>query len=91
MQIFERTNLRHLSTLPQLVDVATLDLSFISILTVTLRTLSFDAAISHSILCIAKNDFSNVQVMPAVCALMKKNSSLITLIKPQFEAQRSQV
>lgn len=63
VQIFERTNLRHLSTLPQLVDIATLDLSFISILT----------------------------VMPAVCALMKENSSLITLIKPQFEALRSQV
>lgn len=57
MQIFERTNLRHLSTLPQLVDIATLDLSFISILTVTLCTLSFDAAISCSILCIAKSDF----------------------------------
>lgn len=63
VQIFERTNLRHLLTLPQLVDIVTLDLSFISILT----------------------------VMPAVCALMKENSSLITLVKPQFEAQRSQV
>ncbi|KAI5068114.1 hypothetical protein GOP47_0016459 [Adiantum capillus-veneris] len=63
VHVLERTNLRHLSSLPQPVDIATLDLSFISILT----------------------------VMPAVSALMKESSTLITLIKPQFEAQRSQV
>lgn len=63
VHILERTNLRHLSSLPQLVDVATLDLSFISILL----------------------------VMPAVRGLMKTHSTLITLIKPQFEARRSQV
>lgn len=63
VHILERTNLRHLSTLPQLVDIATLDLSFISIL----------------------------MVMRAVCALMKANSTLLALIKPQFEAQRCQV
>ena len=32
--LMERTNLRHLKTLPELVDLVTLDLSFISILTV---------------------------------------------------------
>ncbi|MCO5606690.1 hypothetical protein L7F22_060879 [Adiantum nelumboides] len=63
VHVLERTNLRHLSSLPQPVDIATLDLSFISILT----------------------------VMPAVSALMKESSILLTLIKPQFEAQRSQV
>ncbi|KAH7428155.1 hypothetical protein KP509_10G078100 [Ceratopteris richardii] len=63
VHVFERTNLRHLLSLPERVDMATLDLSFISILT----------------------------VMPAVSGLMKENATLITLIKPQFEAQRSQV
>jgi 23S rRNA (cytidine1920-2'-O)/16S rRNA (cytidine1409-2'-O)-methyltransferase len=32
--VMERTNLRHLQTLPELVDLATLDLSFISVLKV---------------------------------------------------------
>ena len=32
--VLERTNLRHLTTLPELVDIATLDLSFISVLKV---------------------------------------------------------
>ncbi|KAH7576532.1 hypothetical protein ACOSP7_003069 [Xanthoceras sorbifolium] len=61
--VIERTNLRYLSTLPQKVDLVTLDLSFISILT----------------------------VMPAVVNLMKPEASLVTLVKPQFEARRSQV
>lgn len=30
-------------------------------------------------------------VMPTVCSVMKPESSIITLIKPQFEARRSQV
>jgi predicted rRNA methylase YqxC with S4 and FtsJ domains len=34
VHILERTNLRHLSCLPELVDITTLDLSFISILMV---------------------------------------------------------
>ncbi|XP_073013281.1 uncharacterized protein [Typha latifolia] len=61
--IMERTNLRYLSELPQLVDLVTLDLSFISIL----------------------------MVMPAVVKVMKMESILITLVKPQFEARKSQV
>lgn len=32
-----------------------------------------------------------LQVMPAVISLMKNDAMLITLIKPQFEAHRSQV
>ncbi|KAK1569188.1 hypothetical protein Q3G72_033616 [Acer saccharum] len=63
VSVMERTNLRHLSTLPQKVDLVTLDLSFISILT----------------------------VMPAVVNLMKPEAALVTLVKPQFEARRSQV
>ncbi|TXG55696.1 hypothetical protein EZV62_020952 [Acer yangbiense] len=63
VSIIERTNLRYLSTLPQKVDLVTLDLSFISILT----------------------------VMPAVVNLMKPEAALVTLVKPQFEARRSQV
>lgn len=63
VSVIERTNLRHLSKLPQLVDLVTLDLSFISILV----------------------------VMPAVVKVMKTESTLLTLIKPQFEARRSQV
>ncbi|KAJ0112921.1 hypothetical protein Patl1_03156 [Pistacia atlantica] len=61
--VIERTNLRYLSTLPQRVNLVTLDLSFISILT----------------------------VMPAVVNLMTEEATLVTLVKPQFEARRSQV
>ncbi|KAL8531399.1 hypothetical protein ACS0TY_008132 [Phlomoides rotata] len=63
VSVIERTNLRYLTELPQKVDLVTLDLSFISILT----------------------------VMPAVISLMKNDVTLVTLIKPQFEARRSQV
>ncbi|KAK9226335.1 hypothetical protein WN943_011382 [Citrus x changshan-huyou] len=63
VSVIERTNLRYLTALPQRVDLVTLDLSFISILT----------------------------VMPAVINLMKEEATLITLVKPQFEARRSQV
>lgn len=63
VSVIERTNLRYLSELPQQVDLVTLDLSFISILT----------------------------VMPAVIKLMKDDSTLVTLVKPQFEARKSQV
>ncbi|XP_057782872.1 uncharacterized protein LOC131000803 isoform X2 [Salvia miltiorrhiza] len=63
VSVIERTNLRYLTELPQKVDLVTLDLSFISILT----------------------------VMPAVIGLMKNDATLVTLIKPQFEAHRSQV
>lgn len=32
-----------------------------------------------------------LQVMPAVVSVMKEEATLVTLIKPQFEARRSQV
>lgn len=41
-------------------------------------------------LVILKCSFS-IQVMPAVVNLMKEEATLVTLIKPQFEARRSQV
>ena len=55
--------LRYLESLPELVDLATLDLSFISLL----------------------------KVMPAVCKLLKPDARIITLIKPQFEAEREEI
>jgi 23S rRNA (cytidine1920-2'-O)/16S rRNA (cytidine1409-2'-O)-methyltransferase len=63
--VVERTNLRHitLETTGQLVDMVTLDLSFISIL----------------------------KVMGAINQVLKPGGKLITLIKPQFEAEREQV
>ena len=65
--IMERTNVRYL-TLSQLpgglpVQLATLDLSFISVL----------------------------KVMDAVSALMSPDAALLILIKPQFEAERTEV
>jgi 23S rRNA (cytidine1920-2'-O)/16S rRNA (cytidine1409-2'-O)-methyltransferase len=61
--LMEKTNLRTLARLPELVDLVTLDLSFISIL----------------------------KVLPAVVALLKPNGRIITLIKPQFEAERADI
>lgn len=61
--LYEKTNLRYLDSLPELVDLATLDLSFISLL----------------------------KVMPAVCKLLKPDARIITLIKPQFEAEREEI
>jgi 23S rRNA (cytidine1920-2'-O)/16S rRNA (cytidine1409-2'-O)-methyltransferase len=61
--IKERTNLRYLDDLGELVDLVTLDLSFISLL----------------------------KVMDAVNKLLKPGGQLITLIKPQFEAERHEV
>ncbi len=61
--VMERTNLRHLEALPEKVDMATLDLSFISL----------------------------YKVIPAVKNLLKSDGILVTLIKPQFEAERHEV
>ncbi len=63
VRVYERTNLRYLKSLPEKVDLVTLDLSFISLL----------------------------KVMDAVLGLMKDKGQLITLIKPQFEAERHEV
>lgn len=61
--LYEKTNLRLLEKLPELVDLVTLDLSFISIL----------------------------KVMPAVSKIIKPGGKIITLIKPQFEADRQDI
>ncbi|XP_020531981.1 uncharacterized protein LOC18448592 isoform X2 [Amborella trichopoda] len=80
--VIERTNLRYLSELPQKVDLVTLDLSFISIL-----------LISDYLSQIGRRSAKNrpFKVMPAVVNVMKPVSTLVTLVKPQFEARRSQV
>lgn len=61
--VMEQTNLRHLESLPELVDIVTLDLSFISIL----------------------------KVITVVDRLLKPGGILVTLVKPQFEAERHQI
>lgn len=61
--VMERVNLRHLESLPELVDIVTLDLSFISVL----------------------------KVMDAIVRALKPAGKLIVLIKPQFEAGRTEV
>ena len=61
--VMEQTNLRYLEKLPELVDLITLDLSFISIL----------------------------KVIPAISKLIKSDGKIITLIKPQFEAEKKDI
>lgn len=61
--LYEKTNLRHLASLPEKVNLITLDLSFISLL----------------------------KVMPAITKLASDDVILITLIKPQFEADRCDI
>lgn len=61
--VLDRTNIRHLSSLPEQPDAAVIDVSFIS-----LRL-----------------------VLPKVVALTKPHSTIIALIKPQFEAGRGKV
>lgn len=62
--LLEKTNLRNLDfkNIGELVDLVTLDLSFISIL----------------------------KVMPAILKILKPEGQLITLIKPQFEAEKEE-
>lgn len=61
--VLDRTNIRHLEALPEQVDGAVIDVSFIS-LTI---------------------------VLPAVLRLVRPDSWLVALIKPQFEAGREEV
>lgn len=61
--LLEKTNLRILETVGELVDLVTLDLSFISVL----------------------------NVMATVCKVLKKDGTLIVLIKPQFEASKHEI
>jgi len=61
--VLERVNARYPISLPEKVDLATLDLSFISV----------------------------EKVIPPVAKLLKDEGYLVVLLKPQFEAQRSEV
>jgi 23S rRNA (cytidine1920-2'-O)/16S rRNA (cytidine1409-2'-O)-methyltransferase len=61
--VMERVNARYPITLPEKVDLATIDLSFISV----------------------------EKVIPSVARLLEDNGYLLVLIKPQFEAKRSEV
>ena len=61
--VIERVNARYPISLPEKVDLATMDLSFISV----------------------------EKVIPSVVQLLKDGGYLVVLLKPQFEAQRSEV
>jgi len=61
--VMERTNIRYLTQLPESPDLATIDVSFISL----------------------------DKVIPPVLALLKPSSFIVALVKPQFEAGKSQV
>jgi 23S rRNA (cytidine1920-2'-O)/16S rRNA (cytidine1409-2'-O)-methyltransferase len=61
--VLERVNARYPISLPEKVDLATLDLSFISV----------------------------EKVIPSVVQLLKNDGCLVVLLKPQFEAGRSEV
>jgi 23S rRNA (cytidine1920-2'-O)/16S rRNA (cytidine1409-2'-O)-methyltransferase len=61
--VMERVNARYPISLPEKVDLATIDLSFISV----------------------------DKVLPSVARLLKGDGYLLVLLKPQFEAKRSEV
>lgn len=61
--VMERVNARYPISLPEKVDLATMDLSFISV----------------------------KKVIPSVAELLKEDGYLLVLIKPQFEAKKSEV
>jgi 23S rRNA (cytidine1920-2'-O)/16S rRNA (cytidine1409-2'-O)-methyltransferase len=63
VEVLERTNVRHLTSLPELCDLATIDVSFISL----------------------------ELVLPTVMRLVRPTADIVPLIKPQFEAGKSQV
>jgi len=61
--VMERVNARYPITLPEKVDLATIDLSFISV----------------------------EKVIPSVAQTLRDGGYLVVLLKPQFEARRSEV
>lgn len=63
VSLMEKTNIRYVESLPERIDIATLDLSFISLL----------------------------KVLPAINKLLGQQAHVVTLIKPQFEAERSEI
>ncbi len=63
VEVMERVNARYLTSLPDPADLATVDVSFISL----------------------------KLILPAAKGLLKPGGQIVALIKPQFEAGRSQV
>jgi 23S rRNA (cytidine1920-2'-O)/16S rRNA (cytidine1409-2'-O)-methyltransferase len=63
VKVIERTNVRHLESLPERVDLVTIDVSFIG-----LRL-----------------------VLPAARSLLNNSGRIVALVKPQFEAGRTEV
>ncbi len=63
VMVMERVNARYPFSLPEAVDLATIDLSFISL----------------------------EKVVPNVASLLRQGGKIICLVKPQFEAGRSEV
>ncbi len=61
--VIERTNIRDLSELPERGDIATIDVSFISL----------------------------TKALPNVMALVRPGADIVALVKPQFEAGKSEV
>ena len=61
--VMERVNARYPISLPEQIDLATMDLSFISV----------------------------KKVIPSIAELLKEDGYLLVLIKPQFEAKKSEV
>ena len=63
VSVLERVNIRYLESLPEKADLATIDVSFISL----------------------------EKVIPTVTRLLKTDSRIVALVKPQFEAKRQEV
>ncbi len=63
VMVMERVNARYPFSVPEAVDLATIDLSFISL----------------------------EKVVPNVASLLRQGGKMICLVKPQFEARRSEV
>ncbi len=61
--VLERVNIRYLESLPETADIATIDVSFISL----------------------------EKVIPAVVKLLRPGARIVALVKPQFQAERSEV
>jgi 23S rRNA (cytidine1920-2'-O)/16S rRNA (cytidine1409-2'-O)-methyltransferase len=61
--LLERTNARYLSSLPELVDLAVIDVSFISL----------------------------TKILEPLRALLKPDARVVALVKPQFEAERTEI
>ncbi len=63
VSVLERVNIRYLESLPEKADIATIDVSFISL----------------------------EKVIPALVKLLKPGARIVALVKPQFQARRSEV